>query len=106
MPTDIKEKLSKNRKVCFTASSSSSTNISVFELKEQLLWMLTHRILVLEHIPTRPYSINFHSDEPLKGSLDEKKNPQLCIMCSLRKQQDTQSTHTNKINIQTKCLQM
>lgn len=37
--------------------------------------MLTHRILVLEHIPTRPYSINFHSDEPLKGSLDEKKKP-------------------------------
>lgn len=73
MPTDIKEKLPKNRKVWFTASSSLSTNISVFELKEQLLWMLTHRILVLEHIPTRPYSINFHSDEPLKQSLDGKK---------------------------------
>lgn len=37
MPTDFKENLSKNRNACFTASSSLSTNISVFELKEQFL---------------------------------------------------------------------
>lgn len=45
--------------------------------------MFTHSILVLVHILTRPYSIMFHSDEPLKGSLDEK-TPQLCIMCSIK----------------------
>lgn len=37
--------------------------------------MLTHSILVIVHILTRPYSIKFHSDEPLKGSLDDKKKP-------------------------------
>lgn len=74
MPTDFKENLSENMNGCFTASSSLSTNISVSELKELFLWMLTHSILVLVHIFTRPYSIMFHSDNPLKGSLDEKPN--------------------------------
>lgn len=67
--------------------------------------MLTHSFLVLVHILTRPYSIMFHSDEPLKGSLDEKKPTTLHnVLC--KKQQYTQSTHTNKTNIQTKYLQM
>lgn len=83
MPTDFRENLSKNRNACCTASSSLSTNTSVFELKEWFLWMLTHSIFVLVHILTRPYNIMFHPDEPLKESLDEK-NPQLCIMCSIK----------------------
>lgn len=68
--------------------------------------MLTHSILVIVHILTRPYSIKFHSDEPLKGSLDDKKNPTTLHKVLYKKQQATQSTHTNKINIQTKCLQL